>query len=239
MIGNNGYSRRYSTPWGDQTLTYHIKRSARRRTLGLRMKQGILTVMAPPWITLGHIEQTILDHRGWIEKHRQKHLNSPQPLPLDFSDGAFLPWLGELQPIHWITQQPSLFPPPENALLILKTEQLELIDIENHYKNHAYPYLLERVKHYAHKINKPTPVLKLTHAKHRWGSCSHTGVIRLNWRLFKTSPEEIDYIIAHEVAHLIHFNHSKAFWELVATICPHFQESQAKLKSQDSFYRQF
>jgi hypothetical protein len=236
---NNGYQRQYPLPWGDQKLTYYVKRSARRRTIGLRMTQGMLTVMAPPWVTLGNIEKTILDHKDWIEKHRQKHLDLPKPPQLDFSEGALLPWLGELRPISWVTQQLSLFPPPDNALFILKTEQLELIDIENHYKTQAYPYLLERVEHYAHQVNKPTPTLKLTNAKGRWGSCSHKGVIRLNWRLFKTSPREIDYIIAHEVAHLIHFNHSQAFWDLVATICPNFQECQSELRIRDNFYRQF
>ena len=66
----------------------------------------------------------------------------------------------------------------------------------------------------------------------RWGSCRHDGLIQLNWKLIKTPQEVIDYVIIHELSHLKHFDHSKAFWSLVAQHCPAHQKHRHWLKVQ-------
>lgn len=65
----------------------------------------------------------------------------------------------------------------------------------------------------------------------RWGSCSMRGTISLNWRLVQVPPEVADYIILHELAHLRHMNHSKAFWQEVERLCPRFRECEAWIKA--------
>lgn len=64
----------------------------------------------------------------------------------------------------------------------------------------------------------------------RWGSCRHDGLIQLNWKLIKTPPEVIDYVIIHELSHLSHFNHSTSFWGQVAKHCPNYKDHRKWLK---------
>jgi predicted metal-dependent hydrolase len=63
----------------------------------------------------------------------------------------------------------------------------------------------------------------------RWGSCSSTGVLSYSWRLILTPPFVLDYLAAHEVAHLIEMNHSRQFWRLVGRICPQMDRAKAWL----------
>ena len=83
---------------------------------------------------------------------------------------------------------------------------------------------------YAEKLGVGMPVFHLSNARSRWGSCNASGVIRLNWRLIQLPLALIDYVIAHELAHLFEMNHSRAFWEVVAKIYPEYRRAQRELK---------
>ena len=64
------------------------------------------------------------------------------------------------------------------------------------------------------------PPVRLSNARSEWGSCNHKGEIRLNWRLIQLPPVLADYVVAHEVAHLVELNHSRRFWALVESLLP-------------------
>jgi hypothetical protein len=76
-------------------------------------------------------------------------------------------------------------------------------------------------------------------ARTRWGSCTSGGSIRLNWRLIKAPPSVIDYVVIHELAHLVELNHSPSFWQIVAQLCPDYAEQRALLKEQAAHYHRF
>lgn len=80
------------------------------------------------------------------------------------------------------------------------------------------------------RLGVATPPLALSSARTRWGSCSSRSGIRLNWRLIHLPLPLVDYVIAHEVAHLREMNHSARFWALVANLCPDWQQARADLK---------
>jgi predicted metal-dependent hydrolase len=82
----------------------------------------------------------------------------------------------------------------------------------------------------AAQLGQPLPPLALSAARTRWGSCSVRSGIRLNWRLIHLPPELIDYVIAHETAHLIEMNHSPRFWAVVETLHPDWRTSRQELK---------
>lgn len=72
--------------------------------------------------------------------------------------------------------------------------------------------------------------LSLSSARTRWGSCSASGAIRLNWRLVQAPPHILDYVLAHELAHLVHMNHSAAFWSETERLFPHWRTARQWLK---------
>ena len=88
----------------------------------------------------------------------------------------------------------------------------------------------ERLAYYADKLGVAYKGYALSSAATRWGSCSSDGRIRLNWRLIHFPLSIIDYVVAHELAHLREMNHSPRFWQTVESIFPEFKEARHTLK---------
>lgn len=84
---------------------------------------------------------------------------------------------------------------------------------------------------YVRKLNLKQPVVKLSQQKRAWGTCNKNGVIRINWHLVYAPVAVLEYVVAHEVVHLIHHHHQKSFWETLGSVMPDWQERKASLKS--------
>ncbi len=87
-----------------------------------------------------------------------------------------------------------------------------------------------RLAHYTGRLELDTPKLALSSAHTRWGSCSKHGGIRLNWRLIHLPAHLGDYVVAHEVAHMLEMNHSERFWNVVSSVYPDWKAARAELK---------
>ena len=93
------------------------------------------------------------------------------------------------------------------------------------YRREALAFFQHRVAVYARQLDVSVSRLGLSSARTRWGSCTSGGSIRLNWRLIKAPPSVIDYVVIHELAHLIELNHSPSFWQIVAQLCPDYTDA--------------
>ncbi|PZP68824.1 MAG: M48 family peptidase, partial [Delftia acidovorans] len=98
------------------------------------------------------------------------------------------------------------------------------------YRDEAHRYLSERVAALAPRLGVPIPPLALSSSRSEWGSCSSRGRILFNWRLIQLPPRLVDYVVAHELAHLIELNHSPAFWQLVERLYPDWREARRALR---------
>jgi len=94
----------------------------------------------------------------------------------------------------------------------------------------AREHFAPRLAAAAARLGCPAPRLALSSARTRWGSCSADGSIRLNWRLIHLPPDLIDYVIAHEAAHLVEMNHGPRFWATVERLYPDWRAARARLK---------
>ena len=99
------------------------------------------------------------------------------------------------------------------------------------YQQQAITCFGQRITLYAQKLRVPHPQFRLSRAKTRWGSCNARGVIHLNWRLIQMPLHLIDYVVAHELAHLLEMNHSPAFWQQVKSIYPDYLIARKELKA--------
>jgi len=88
-----------------------------------------------------------------------------------------------------------------------------------------------RVEAYCLQLGLAAPAVRLSNARTRWGSCSSTSGIRLHWRLIHLPPALIDYVVAHEVAHLLEMNHSPRFWAVVERVYPDWRRARAELRT--------
>lgn len=208
---------------GGQRVAYTLRRSA-RKTLGLRIDHRGLTVGVPLRVGLREAEAFIRSHAGWVV---DKLHARPQPQPVErFEpvDGASMPVLGEAWQLRvgrgnnrvlWHEQGPerilelALRAGADARQLLLRGLQQRSLELFTH-----------RVEAFCLRLGRPMPAVGLSNARTRWGSCSSRSGIRLHWRLIHLPLPLIDYVVAHEVAHLVEMNHSPRFWSVVESLYP-------------------
>jgi predicted metal-dependent hydrolase len=232
-----------STELGARQVEYTLQRSPRRRTIGLRIDDGGLRVAAPTWTSDREIEDALRAHARWIlDKMRTWRAQQPSTPEPCFADGDLLLWLGEPLPIRRVPPREAIPQPcqPEQTLAAIPIS----IDCEDAraavtawYVAQATPWFRRRAQLFAGRLGIAPRELRISSARGRWGSCTSKGVIRLNWRLMQASPAEIDYVVAHELAHLAELNHSPAFWNTVARIYPEWSAASDLLDARDRLYR--
>lgn len=104
------------------------------------------------------------------------------------------------------------------------------VHVETMLKSLARDRLEETSRRHAGSLGRPFSALALRDTRSRWGSCSSAGRLMYSWRLIMAPPEVLDYVAAHEVAHLAEMNHSPAFWRTVKQLCPGYEAPRAWLR---------
>ncbi len=222
---------------GPRTLHYLLKRSA-RRSIGFAIDSTGLTITAPRWVTLADIETAITEKQRWIFTKLNEWQNrvEQRALPqIDWKDGAQVPYLGKPVSVTLAASRGTLAFDARHAALLLPLPQhadpQQIKDrVQGWLQNEAKRIFGERLTIYAGKLGVDYRAYALSSAATRWGSCSSDGRIRLNWRLIHFPLSIIDYVVAHELAHLREMNHSPRFWETVESIFPEFREARQTLK---------
>ncbi len=221
------------TTLGGQAIPYTLIRS-RRRSIGLQIGQHGLRISAPLHTPLSHIDSVLQQKAGWITK-KLAQWQDKKSLTLDWSLDSTYPLLGEpwriaLKPTGEIAMAQSFdHEPPQPLVIALTPRQIEIF-VMSWYQQQAIDCFQQRIELYAPKLNLTTPPFRLSQAKTRWGSCNSRGFITLNWRLIQLPLHLVDYVVAHELAHLIEMNHSKAFWAVVEKVCPGYRVVRRELK---------
>jgi hypothetical protein len=232
----NGVKPRRVTLSG-RTLEYGLKRSS-RRTIGFSIDGSGLTVTAPRWVTLADIETAIAGKERWIfTKLAEWQTRVEQrALPrIEWRDGAQIPYLGKPVRIALAPTHSALEFDAQAGVLALplpvSAEAQQIKDrVQGWLQTDAKRIFGERLAFYAEKLGVAYQGYALSSAATRWGSCSSDGRIRLNWRLIHFPLSIIDYVVAHELAHLREMNHSPRFWQTVESIFPEFKEARQTLK---------
>jgi predicted metal-dependent hydrolase len=219
----------------DGTLvSYTIKRSERRRAISILVDEDGLRVGAPWHATQSAIERLLRKHSAWVLRKLQDW-NARQAAPRRWSDGEALMLLGKQLTLR-------LTEPATGGPLRLQGSELSVPmsgvapgsiarAVQDWLCAEAFDRFCERVEHYRLLAGiAASPQVRLSGARTRWGSCHASGRILLNWRLVQMPPHVIDYVVAHEVAHLIEMNHSRRFWSTVAGMVPDYAARRAELR---------
>lgn len=194
-----------------------------------------LTVRAPRWVSVREIEAVLAERSGWILRALESWATRRRDvLPRTWETGAPLLYRGRqlalaLFPARETSIQVDLFDLTVRHPLPGDPDRVEL-DVRRWFRSETERTIVPRVAHFASQLALPAPPVKLSNAAGEWGSCSQRGVVRLNWRLAHLPPELADYVVAHEVAHLVELNHSARFWALVAQLEPAFKARRRELR---------
>ncbi|MBN8913099.1 MAG: M48 family metallopeptidase [Rhizobiales bacterium] len=217
---------------GDLGAPVEVRRhpGARRLTLRVSRTRRTVIVTLPVQCDLDEAGSFITRNIDWV---RARLDSLPDPVP--FLDGVFIPLRGEAHrvvftgpgrrgpverkstpsyPELWVSGQ------PEHAPRRLK----------DWLAKEAHRHLDDRVAFHAKQLGVTAKRIAVRDQTSRWGSCSTTGVLSFSWRLIMAPPEILDYVAAHEVAHLREMNHGPRFWKLVAKTMPGMDEAKRWLQ---------
>jgi predicted metal-dependent hydrolase len=216
-------------------ISYTLKRRGYRRSIGLRIDDRGLTISAPLRASEKWLHSVLLDKADWVVDKLGDWESKKAP-PIFWAEGARIPFRGEE---FVLTLTPRL----RGARPVLHGEVLhvpvgtdagaELIEkaVTHWYREEALRVFGECAEYFAPLMNVAPREIKLTSARTQWGSCTAQGVVRLNWQLVKMPLHLIDYVVVHELAHLVEMNHSPAFWQVVDAVCPEYKACRAELRS--------
>ena len=217
-----------------ERVVHYVLRRAKRRSIGLTIDHRGLRVGAPRRATLGEVEALILRHRDWVAQKLDEWQERPQRQALTISDGLQLPLLGRTLEIRLASGSNRAVWNEAGPISILTLCLRAPSDVgrllEKALREKALSVFSERYHLFAKRLGVTPPPLSLSSARTRWGSCSLRSGIRLNWRLIFFPLASIDYVVAHELAHLHEMNHSQRFWALVAELYPDFRQAREELK---------
>ena len=202
-------------PTGDILLHLHASPQARRLTLRQDLASGAFRLTVPAGTGMAQIEAFLCQHGGWIERH---HQSLPPRIP--FAVGEVVPLLGTP---HRIDASSGRRPVERQAdpprLLVAGQPAHHARRIGDYLKAEASRELTRRSHLTAARLGCAITRISLRDTRSRWGSCSAGGALSFSWRLILAPEPVLDYVVAHEVAHLIELNHSPRFWALVRRLC--------------------
>lgn len=217
---------------GGRAVEFRFARR-RRRTVGIRVSESGLSVAAPlraPW---REIEGFLREKERWILEKLDERAAAGTPRTLFGESGERLPLFGA-EVVLAVAQGPRAVRLEASELQIRIPEPHRRGEVRQMLtawlKSRALEAFAPRTAHYAAKVSLAAPPLALSGARSQWGVCMANGRVRLSWRLVHFAPELADYVIAHEVAHLVELNHSERFWALVEWLYPYWREARSRIE---------
>jgi predicted metal-dependent hydrolase len=217
---------------------YHFKR-ARRRSIGFVVDAEGLTVSAPRWVTRAAIDEALQEKARWVvaklaeQRERTRRLDAARVV---WCDGAQFPFLGRTVQLQLDARTTGAVLHEDGVLrlgLPAHAAPAQIRDAAQGWlQRQARRVFDERCRLYAERLGVRVTRLALSSATTRWGSAGADGAIRLHWRLVHFALPVVDYVVAHELAHLREMNHGPKFWALVQSVIPDVDAARGALRDE-------
>jgi predicted metal-dependent hydrolase len=232
MIGSGNLAQALLTTHLDlngENVTLRVKHNPRARRMILRIDHtsGEVVVTSPTKKAMKDAVAFAVKESTWIA---EKLANLPKTCL--FADGAKIPLRGELATLrHRPEKRRGVWFTPQTQEINISGEA-EFLGrrLEDFFRKEAKSALTERVASFTKTLEMPLPKITVRDTTSRWGSCSSSGTLSFSWRLILAPTRILNYVAAHEVAHLLHHNHSKAFWNQVEALDPDHKACETWMK---------
>jgi predicted metal-dependent hydrolase len=219
-------------PHGPDVFRVDLRRSstARRMTLRVATATGGITLSLPPRADIAAAERFALSHGGWIAARLAK-----RPVAVRFLPGSLIPFRGiPHRIVHWssIRSATRALTDKDGAPIIAVAGDIAHVPrrVADFLKAEARRDIEAAVQRHTQALGLPARRITLRDTTSRWGSCSARGDLSFSWRLVLAPPLVLDYLAAHEVAHLKEMNHSARFWAITHQLFPRTEEAEKWLK---------
>jgi hypothetical protein len=228
--------------WGNTRLAYGIRRSSRRKTVALTVAPpGQIILTAPRDTPVKRLDKVVRAKAKWLTTRlRRVRPAEPGLSPREFVAGESFLYLGRQYRL-------AVHSSGARAEVRLERGRLRVYvpggltgeararaareALTQWYREHAQARLTERTAEWARKVNLPEPRVLVREQERRWGSCAR-GVVRFNWRIIQAPMRLVDYVVAHEVVHLMHNDHGRDFWAALGRLLPDYEARRERLRTE-------
>jgi len=227
--------------FGNTSIPYKIRRSPRRKTVAVSVdRQNGVMLTAPLEAGVPRLDRVVRDKARWI-LDRLRHVQQAEAeLPeREFVSGESYQYLGRHYRLKVVRRAHSGEAKLERGWLVVpvsthanESQRAELVreSLETWYRRHAAQRLPERVSHWHRRVGVPVPKVIVKNQLKRWGSCDSKGNIRFNWRIIQAPMRLVDYVVVHELVHLLHKNHTKDYWATLGRVMPDYEKRRHELR---------
>nr|WP_321359910.1 SprT family zinc-dependent metalloprotease [uncultured Hyphomonas sp.] len=232
MTYNNGQTMTLRAPNGQHVrVRFEVNAKARRLILRLDERRREAVAVAPSRRQIKDAAAFAAERADWISM-RLQHL----PEPVRFEEGAMIQYRGA--PLQLTSEGEGrvakIWAEDENSPRLLSVpgdpETMEL-RVVRYLKKQARADLTRSVKRHCATLGVSHKSISVKDTRSRWGSCTHDGQLSFSWRLVMAPPEVLDYVAAHECAHILEMNHSAKFWAHVTKCCPDWKHHRTWLRT--------
>ena len=226
--------------WGTTDIPYQIRRSARRGTvsIGIDPKDGVM-IVAPDQTSIARLDRVVRSKAPWIVRTLRRRSDRPPALPSrEFVSGETFPYLGRQYRLRILDGEPQP--------LTFKRGWLEVaipggLGADHHaayvraalldwYRGRASDRLRPMAATWSERFGAQLGRVLVRAQAKRWGSCDRAGNLRLNWRIIQAPLRLIEYVVAHEITHVLHADHGREFWAALGRVMPDYDERRARLR---------
>jgi len=222
------------------SIPYKVSFSARRKRFSIRISHDGVEVRAPLRASKRQIARILKQRKEWIETKLALVGDLPLVPQPEYLEGERFSYLGKRYRLsvrishrtgmglvagRLVARVPEALTAKEQPLFIRDL-------LFDWYESRAQVVLEKKAREVAASINRQPTRVRIRRTKSQWGHCTPKGVLQFNWLIMQAPLAVINYLVAHEVCHLQHPNHSPDFWSLVEQLCPDFNKQRIWLKSQ-------
>ncbi|MEX1034151.1 MAG: SprT family zinc-dependent metalloprotease [Cellvibrionaceae bacterium] len=216
-----------------------VKRSPRRRTIEIIIRQGEVQLMLPRFVSDQEGMHFLQQKQPWVLQTLEKQRAHTQEIVAKrYTEGELFDYLGQSYPLRIYTARRggvqlvngNLYVGIVKRTGIATTDAVQKM-LWQWYRNQAMRILTEKTDALAKKIGRSHAGVRLRRTKTKWGHCTAAGIIQYNWQVMAAPEAVIDYLVAHEVSHLVHPNHGKRFWRHVERLFPDYKTHRQWLKT--------
>lgn len=212
-----------------------VIRTHRTKSASIKIDEGAVSVVVPRDLPTDRIEKLLTDKRRWIKEKLYIQDQARPTTSKEFVSGESLPYLGRNYRLK--VERGSYQPAKLARGCLVVTVPMGMDDpsivrnaVVRWYRARAIERFNDKSKRYTEVVGETPKSVGIKTFKSRWGSCSVDGEVLFNWKVVMAPNRVVDYVVVHELCHLIHHDHSKDFWKAVERIMPDYQECKEWLK---------
>jgi predicted metal-dependent hydrolase len=220
-------------------LSFEVRRSSRRRTMELIVDRGgELVIVAPTDTNEGSMAAFVRAKKFWLyRKLAEKEARQQPRSGKEFVSGEGFPYLGRSYRLLLVEDQAAPLK-LANGRFLLQAERADQgrETFIRWYSGRARPWLRKRIRGWASRVGVEPQGIEIRDLGYRWGSCGKAGTLNFHWAAILLPPSVIDYVIVHELSHLIESNHTPHFWQQVGRVLPDYEQRKTWLGEKGGAY---